>query len=875
MRTLRFEHPSTLVTGTYDATLYENSSVDLSVVLHRNDVSGTGDSWSIKKQPGKSPVIVSAERVISVETMNAQPGTESLWSFLSMTESSVVADRFDISGLHSYHQLLIGVRGSSWTQNQSLVNGMTITDPSGEGMLAFPDMSAMESVVYSIGKSPTRHTGPGAHIDLIPKFGTAEPHGEARLSFQAGALQNTNVIGRYRDFGFTDSDERWKHFVNGGFQLEGPLGSSGWTYFTALSARDAEKRIRNHPLPVSGAVLQETVNVAGEWSPQDRLMFHSSMQQRREPQAEASPQVTRDSSIRQFQAYRQGQGVWTHLLPSGDVLDVRAGAAISHLNARIQSGATGQSEEDLFPGYEVDAIFPRLLREGELYGMLNNTRRGPAPLVTPADTAVWEASLNYSAIRDVWGMNHRITSGASFNHSSVAQENEAVDGVNLLFFYQAPYSVRLLNTPSRTRDRIRQVELYAVDTFSLSRLSFSAGVSADISEGSNLLQSGQSVNRVTWSNVGGDFGAAFQVTERRPLVVRAAVTRIFDNPTTNVWNAANPEGLSSRTFLWNDANRDRQFQPGETGRLLKVSGAPYTRLDPQLKNPVTSEFTMGVSQGGLWRFTFEASVFRRTTQRLMSLVNEGAPFSAYKAVPATDYGQDAIAGTLDDRPITVFNQSVATLGRDRYVLTNPAGLSSHSEGLELKLGFASRRAQWEAAVTRYRAIAATAPGLTAEQNDTSAFAGVFDDPNKSILARGSTFFDRGTLGRFRATFELPWKVSGSLIGSYQDGLPYSRIIVVEGLNQGIIGVRSAQRGPGEAGSQVGSMTQHYETLDLRLSRSFPMWAGRLTTTLDIFNVRNLALATVEGDVTSPFEKWRVPVRFQTPRSMQLGLRYDW
>jgi hypothetical protein len=149
----------------------------------------------------------------------------------------------------------------------------------------------------------------------------------------------------------------------------------------------------------------------------------------------------------------------------------------------------------------------------------------------------------------------------------------------------------------------------------------------------------------------------------------------------------------------------------------------------------------------------------------MSLVNEGVPFSAYTAVRATDYGQDAIAGTSDDRPITVFNQKVETLGQDRYVLTNPAGFSSHSEGLELRLRFASHRVQWEATVTRFRAVAATAPGLTAEQNDTSAFAGVFDDPNKAILARGSTFFDRGTLGRFRATVELPWK--GSVVGAWQ------------------------------------------------------------------------------------------------------------
>ena len=875
IRTLRFQHISTPIAGGYDAMLHEGSFIDLSVVLNRNAASGGVDLWSIKQRYGQSPAVDSSERVISIESMNFQPGTESLWSFLNMTEPSVVTDRFDISGMHSYRQLRLGVRGSSLTQNQGFVNGMTITHPAGEGLLGFPDLSAMETVVYSIGNSRTRHTGPGAHIELIPKTGSRETHGQARVLFQSGALQSSNLTQRYRDFGLSESDERWKRFLNGGFQLGSALGRSRWTYFTALSVRDAEKWIRNHRSPVSGTLGQETLNLVGELSPQNRLTIYSSLQQRREPQAEASPQVTRDSSINQYQTYRQVQGIWTHTKSSGDVWEVRGGAAISHLNGRFQDNVTGQSEEDLYPGYLVEGIFPRLLRDGEAYEMVSNTRRGPAPLVTSFDSGVWEGSANYSMVRQVLGGSHRISTGASLRYASLTERNDAMEGVNLLFFYQQPYSVRLLTTPVQTRDRVRQVELHGSDKFSLSRFSFNFGISADFSEGASSLASGQSVNRITWFNVGGNVGTAFQVTHRRPLTLRAGIAKIYDQPTVNPWNAANPEGFGARTFLWYDVNHDRQFQPGEAGQLLKVSGPPYTRLDSELKNPVTSEITMGLTQGGLWRFSVEVNGFRRSAQRLMSFVNEGVPFSAYTPIKAIDYGPDAIAYTEDDRPITVFNQRWETLGRDRYVLTNPNGFSSYSEGIELTLRYVSHWLRWDATMTRYRAIASTAPGSTAEQNDTSAFAGVFDDPNKSILARGSTFFDRGTLGRFQATVDLPSKVRVSLIGSYQDGLPYSRVLVVEGLNQGVVPVRTAQRGPGEAASDVGSMTQHYETLDMRISRAFSMKNGRLTASLDVFNVRNLALATVEGDMTSPTEKYRFPVRFQTPRSLQLGLRYEW
>jgi hypothetical protein len=792
-----------------------------------------------------------------------------------MTEPSVVADRFDISGMHSYRQLLLGIRGSSWTQNQTLVKGMTVSHPAGDGALVFPDLSVMESIIYRVGDSPQRHTGAGGHFEFIPKLGGEELHGQARLFFQGGALQNSNVIERYREFGITESDERWKHFLNGGFQIGGPLASSRWTYFTGVSIRDAEKQIRNHDSPVSGTAAQETFNLDGELSPRDRFAFYGALQQRREPQAEASPQVTRESSVRQYQSYRQSHVLWTRAMSSG-LLEVRLGTAHSRLDARFNENAAGQSEEDLFPGYVVDGVFPRLLEsDRELFDMLSNTRRGAAPLVSPFDAGVWEGAANYSRALQGRGIQHRLSMGASFHNASLTQSSDAMGGVNLLFFQGSPYAVRLLNTPVKTRDRIRQLELHALDTLSLSRVSFTFGVTSDFSEGASSLDSGGSANSARWSNVGGRAGVAFRVMSRRPLVLRAGLARIFDQPTVHAWNASNSEGLGVRLFSWNDINGDRLFQSEEAGTLLKVSGSPYTRLDPDLRNPVTSEFTLGLTQSGLWKFTFEVFGFRRTTQRLMSLVNEGVPFSSYSAVQAVDYGQDAISGTEDDRIITVYDQKPETLGQDRYLLTNPEGFSSHSEGMELKLRFSASRVQADAAVTRYRAVAATAPGISAQQNDTSALLGVFDDPNKAIFARGSTYFDRGTLGRLKATLDLGWKLKASLIGSYQDGLPYSRVMVIEGLHQGLVGVLTTQRGPGEAGSVIGSMTTHYETLDIRVSRAFALKKGRLTASLDVFNVRNLSLPAVEGDTTSGTEKWRFPVRFQTPRSLQVGLRYDW
>jgi hypothetical protein len=165
--------------------------------------------------------------------------------------------------------------------------------------------------------------------------------------------------------------------------------------------------------------------------------------------------------------------------------------------------------------------------------------------------------------------------------------------------------------------------------------------------------------------------------------------------------------------------------------------------------------------------------------------------------------------------------------------------------------------------------------MSALENDTSALLGAFDDPNKAIFARGSNYFDRGTIGRFWVISQIGGGIRWSAIISYQDGLPYGRYLPVKGLNQGLIGVLTTQRGAGEAGSAAGPMTTHYQSVDMRLSKDFPLGPGKIAGTLDVFNLPNFALGLVQTDVTAPTQYWRVPLRFETPRSLQLGLRYQW
>jgi hypothetical protein len=871
-----FTHPSTLEAGVYDALIGVNSTLTLDVDLRYVEGETGTDTWHVLEQASKAPAVGQPERLVTARQMESLPNAEHLESFLNQTEVSVATDIYDIGGLDSYRQFLVGVHGSSVSQNQGVLNGLSINNPSGMEMLVYPDMAAMESIIYTVGESLTNHLGAGAHLDVIPKTGDRELHGQAQMFFQAGALQNTNSSARNRSFFITDSDERWRHFVNSSFQIGGPVGTKPWTYFGAISARDIEKWIRNQPEPVSADLGQGTFSISGRLSSKDRIGIYTAAQRRRNPQADASPQVTRESSIDEKQTYHAIQASWTRSLSSRSLLDVRIGVAWSDLMSGFQPGANGQSSEDIFAAYAVYAVLPDPKTEAPLLGLLNNTRRGPAPLAVSFNVGSSQSSIAYSTVRDgFWASHHRFSTGASYRRSSLEQRTEAVDGVTLLFFQGSPNSVRMLNTPARTLDQIGQLELYGSDSMSFGRLSLTAGLSLDLPHGQSSLQSGQSINKRGWADVGERAGVAYQLMDRYPLVLRAGAARIYDQPVASGWTAANPEGPGVKVYSWSDANGDRQFQDGENSQLLKVYGAPYTRMDPNLKNPETTEVTVGFSQKLMGGLTYRMSGFRRVTHNLMSLVNEGVPFTSYTPIRVLDPGPDGAAPSGDDQVITVFNQNAETLGQDRYLLTNPQGFSGHSEGWEMKLFFSSRKIQSELSTMQYRAVAATSPGFSALENDTQGLLGVFDDPNKAILARGSTYFDRGIIARFQTTADFRWNIRGSIIGSYQDGLPYGRVLPITGLNQGIIGVLTTQRGPGDKGTSGGPRGTHYENIDVRLLKVFPLGKRKLVASLDIFNLANRALPAVQATVTGPTQYWRVPLKFQTPRSLQPGIRYTW
>jgi hypothetical protein len=345
------------------------------------------------------------------------------------------------------------------------------------------------------------------------------------------------------------------------------------------------------------------------------------------------------------------------------------------------------------------------------------------------------------------------------------------------------------------------------------------------------------------------------------------------------WFAAISEAeLGGRTYRWNDLNSDLNFQEGEEGALLSTFGGSITSLDPDLRQPYTDEVTFGVDTGIVSDVRVSAHVVYRWEHDLLAVTNVGVPFSSFTPVNALDPGEDAVAGSADDRVLQIFNQDRATLGRDQLRITNP-GFSSTFRGLELT---AQKRysAGWQWLVSfaasdqdiNAAAVSAVAAGGAAEQEGSglSTTGSPFLNPNSRINNdAGPGFFDRTYVFKASGSYRLPWDIQVSGVFRAQSGTPWARVVTLRNdlagtpLNQGAVSIYAEPRG---------SRTfPAVRMLDLRAAKTVRVARHSLEAMLDVFNLANASTVTSINGQTGP--TFGAPLAILGPRVLRLGVRY--
>jgi hypothetical protein len=383
-------------------------------------------------------------------------------------------------------------------------------------------------------------------------------------------------------------------------------------------------------------------------------------------------------------------------------------------------------------------------------------------------------------------------------------------------------------------------------------LSLDLGAYGDFSRGSLPAQSSPGARTfaaqadlISWNSVSPRVGFAWQVPYLRGLVLRGAYSRWYAPLAGRYLDFGNPNSLSGNVF-------------SEQGNLLVRFGGAYSSISRALRRPYSDEFNVGAA----FRRIASIQLFRRDYKDRIAAIDSGVTFSP---VSILDPGPDGIPGTYDDQHLTVYAQNPATLGLDRYLLTNPSGLRMLNTGLVAEAGTHWSKLTLHASFVAEKSYGPTNPGDAVYENDPGVIGALFLDPNTAIHAAGRSFVDRAYVGKIQATYRL-WGIDVASVAGYTDGLVFARQLLVTGLPQGPFLVATTVRGSPEGGNRA----QYSINWNLRFSRQF----RGLRVTTDLFNVTNSAQRIQENDLSGPSFNQRLPVAIQPSRYVRVGFRYE-
>ena len=759
-------------------------------------------------------------------TLREVPASQNLWGLLDAAEPYLIVDRMDSGGLMTAASGLIGSRGASWTTMTLSFGDVVVTGPNEVGRVGLvPDLAAVEAVAVTTGMAPIDLGAPGAAITLVPRRPGSEPGGEVD-----GATTNGRMAGRNDRTG-APSIDRLTSWSDVGAQFGGPIAKRVGLFVTADATR-SRQQTRAEAFRLPGDVTSVFANVVAYPDSRDEVRASASLQGVSTAYDGRDQLANRDVS--ESDSFALAQAAWEHVGDRGRRL-LSLGFNRSALRPDVTAATVGGTVDRVFDGVMPDP---------------------PSDVRSLQTTATFEFDP-----RDVrrGGVDHAARFGVTLQHSSQSSSfldlptvAEPVAGIPArLWVTQAPAA------PVSGR-HVTEVTAYASDLMQIaSRLTVEAGLRADLTTGSAAGASGA----VSWKTL------APRVSLRwaPDLVTLYAAYARYYAPLSLDWLAfGDPGSPTSRVFRWTDANGDGRFEPGEQGPLVAVAGwgQGTGSIDPALRAPQVDEVTVGAEHWLGTTLRLHAAATVRHERNLAGAVDLGAPATSYTTSFVLDQGADYF-GSLVDR-LAIYNRLPSSFGQDRYVLTNPAGDTARYEGFELTGEVRGTHVDSIVGAMAYLTRGgAASPGFTALENDQGVIGQRFIDPNAAPFEPGSSFFDRSYVLKWTTVYDDGHGFHAGVSARYQDGQPFTRLVVAPDLNQGPEIIQAYRVGRTRFLFTV--------TIDAEIAKGFRFGHNREAQfTVDVFNLTNQANEVEENPIGGP--AFRQTTAVQPPRTVRVGFR---
>ena len=880
-----------------------NIPVSLATTLAIDATLEVGDLTETVDVAGAPLVDVTQSTVatnLDVNTLQGIPTARDVWAILQNLAPQVVLDREDVGGSQGGLQAVFSTHGSTWHQNTYAMNGVNVTDPAATGAAGFYyDYDSFEEVNISTAQHSAEVGTPGVYYNFVAKRGTDAFHGGLAYYFENHKLVSDNVTQALKDKGI-GSGGGVDLFSDATIQLGGPLIKDKLRFYTSWRDWRIHRNVPNFfqegffsssgqpcvtstgsspctPKTENTDLRSGLVNLSYQLNSNNRIDALWTRQTYWKPNRNASASIQPDST-------------WIE----DDVFSIYQ----AHYNSQISSNALFDARVSFS-----DVSFPLFLQPGvgipNTLELTTGNQTGAAQFAYAPPQHRTRLSVNgtFSYFKgSLAGADHSLKAGYEFYRGYSSSNLDAFDGINLQTFNGEPSTVTEYNTPVPGIDEFTGSVVFVQDNITKNRLAINAGLRFEHTDGFLPSQSkaagpfsaAQSTPRqdvIKWNNLAPRLGLVYDLLGNHKAALKAGYARYHHQIGGDMINVPNPLGLAGTGYNWIDRNGDRKFQRGEEGDLLFTFGGNTNTVDPNLKRPRTDEITAGVDFELPLNIKLSVDSVFRWGRNLVALAEVGIPqdLTGYNQTTGIDPGNDGIAGTSDDKRVTVFNQKPEFAGKNRRVETNPPDFRSRFKGVEVTL---QRRYsnRWQALVTyalSYDNLSSTSVSVGTPFGGEEEGAGgvafgagtiAFQDPNGKINnTSGPSFYNRRHQLKMSAGYDIPkLDVTVAAVFKVQTGTPWGRIVTLSEdangvpFNQGPITFFAEPRD-----------TRRFDTIrymDFRLGKFFNInKRHRLEVDADVFNVFNANIITNLNPNTG--SATGNPTDILGPRVLRLGARW--
>jgi len=776
---------------------------------------------------------------LTVEALGELPASASIFALLDTAVPDVIADRIDTGGLSAGQPARVGAHGSTWTQSLYQLEGADITDPSGSGTpLLIPGVAEWDRVEVATGLMPLGASAPGMAVSLVPRRAAATWNRWLDLNDSPSFLNATGSTVPPLPIARLDS---WASLnLAGG----GPVAERAGAFLSGTYTRTSHfERTSVSTLDANwGSVF---VNLTTTPRPTDAVRVTGWFDRTRDPlehhaafnQATASERDT--AFLTQFG--------WDH---------------------QLADGAAGLS---LFGSYTQRDRATHL--DPRPYVLVDRLTDGPVPnLLTPGDGTdrVLQVGGRVNGSRDTGpSRHHAINGGVDVIHSS--------SGLQPAFAGRVAELVNGL--PARIWDwtdpaggsttQGTTLALFASDTLALNpRLAFNVGLRFEAVRGSaGNATPGAPVPRISWNDWYPRGGLHLGLTDFWRISTFLQFGRYGYRLPLSDLAYGNPNAPTGSIYRWNGGN---PLLASSLGPLVQrigpgSGGDPnFSGIDPNIRRPAMNEITFGFESRPRPSAFVRMVAIARADTPLISVVDVGVPFSTYTPIAVSDPGVDIVHG--QPQTLIFFNRSPSTFGQDRYLLTNPGPTEVDDRetfvGVDLVGEVHAKRLFLIAGGTAGRSEAVSANrGYGPLENDAGILGEAFINPNARTYAQGRVFTERGYTLKTALSYQFDHDVTFGIVGRYEDGQHFARLVVLDTLNQGAEAVRAFRNGR--------TRFTFAMTVDARLQKGFAIAGHRLAASIDAYNLFNQALSVEEAQVTGTGPRQTTAV--QPPRVVRIGV----